>query len=222
MRMIAIITGVVIGLPLLVGTVVGGILIILLALFEWKLANTWLKMSEKIMEQPEIITEEQFQPAEQFQLKDEPECEIKIYKVAGTSYRVENILKLARENPDYKLRKSEIIEEFKYGKRLYQYEFYPDKIELIPEPDNPEDKHAIKVIADNIHIGYIKASDCRHLLKVISENRIKNIDCEISGGKYKIVVCEDVNYEETYFLRRDEINYYAKLTIEELLTSNQG
>lgn len=142
---------------------------------------------------------------------------VKTYKVTGMSHRMENLMALAEENDDYKLSKRELVDADLIGERVWQYEFNHYKTELVPEPDNPYDPNAIKVVVDGQHVGYIKSGSCAHLLKVISEGRIGRIGCQIGGGKYKYI---DEDYNEDgdsiYTLEKDELAYFVHLKIEEL------
>lgn len=129
------------------------------------------------------------QPQQHPQPQAEKECENAIVKkrhrVAGVSHYTENLLLLAKENPDYSLRKNEIIKRNKCDECIYQHKFSYSNIELIPEPTNQYDPNAIKVIIDGQHIGYIKAGSCKHILNLINEKRIERIEAKIKGGKYK-------------------------------------
>lgn len=148
-------------------------------------------------------------------VKPTPPSVMKTYRVTGTTYYVDNIMNLALENSDYDMTKREIIECGQTDERIWKYEFFPSEINLVPEPENPEDKNAIKVIVDGEHVGYIKAGSCSHLLKIIKENRILSIDCDMGGGPYKIVT-EDYDYEKdknVYELDKDERNLFVTLHI---------
>lgn len=138
----------------------------------------------------------------------------KTYHVAGTSFRIDDIMKLACKNFDYDYSKKELKENCLYNERIYQYDFYSTKTELIPEPSNPQDPNAIKVIVDGIHIGYIKAGSCSHVLKLLRENRIKKIECTICGGKYKYLSYDE--FEDIYDLEKNDIPIFAQLSISEL------
>ena len=151
------------------------------------------------------------QPSEE---KPIDETLTKTYKVAGVSFRQENIKSLAVENTDYEYTKREMIDYgLDEGERIYKYEFYPTKTELIPEPDNPHDPNAVKVVVDDEHIGYIKAGSAPHVLKLLKENRIKKISCEISGGPYKYLEY-DID-EDTYSVEKEVDDFYARVTITE-------
>lgn len=143
---------------------------------------------------------------------------VKTYKVAGVSYRLKNIMELAAENDFYSYSKKELIKVELTGQRVWKYVFCADKVELVPEPDNPQDPNAIKVIIDGLHVGYIKAGTCAHLLKVIREGRLGKIEAVIGGGPYKYVGCVDYTEDgdEVYgSMERGDVPYYVRLEIEE-------
>ena len=141
------------------------------------------------------------------------EIKIKKYKVTGMSYRLENLLSLSLENEDYDLSKKLLIEKGYENERVYQYEFYPIKTELVPEPDNPHDPNAIKVIVDGVHVGYIKSGSCSHVHKLLKENRIEKIECRIGGGKYKYIGYDED--DDKYYLEKDESPFFVHLSISE-------
>lgn len=140
---------------------------------------------------------------------------IKRYKVAGTTYYKPAFEKLAVENPDYMLSKKELIEEDLTDTFIYQYNFYPKQVDLVPEPDNPYDPNAIKVIVDGEHIGHIKKGNCAHLLKVINGGRIESISAVLYGGKYKYITSYDDDDKTTYQIETDASEYGAKVEIIE-------
>lgn len=135
------------------------------------------------------------------------------YKIAGVSHYLDNILSLKSENFDYDLSKKELINEGYENERVYQYIFYVIKTELIPEPDNPHDPKAIKVIVDGVHVGYIKSGSCAHVHKLLRENRIRKIDVKIGGGKYKYIGYDED--EDKYYLEKDDIPFFVHLSILE-------
>lgn len=142
----------------------------------------------------------------------------KTYKVAGVSYRLKNIMELAVENEEYSYNRKQLIEEELTGQRVWKYVFCTDKVELVPEPDNPQDPNAIKVIIDGLHVGYIKTGSCAHMQKVLREGRIGKIEAVVGGGPYKYVGCVDYTEDgdEVYgSMERDDVPYYVRLEVEE-------
>lgn len=140
----------------------------------------------------------------------------KTYRVTGLEHHRDNILSLALENDDYTKTKRELIDELMTEERIWKYNFYPVKVDLVPEPENPYDPNAIKVIVDSVHVGYIKKGSCKHLLKVIAEGRLGDIDCTIGGGPYKYIYEDyDDNGNERYEMEREELNFSVVLHIVE-------
>ena len=109
----------------------------------------------------------------------------KRHQIVGLDYRKANVMKLAKENPIYKLDKAAILKQGLTNTDIHKYIFADGPTELVQEPDNPHDPNAIKVVVSGQHIGYIKAGSCAHLNKVINEGRVEKILCRIYGGPYK-------------------------------------
>lgn len=158
---------------------------------------------------------EQAKPAAVKQSPPVDEKKTARHKVAGTSFRQAEIKAMGKKNPDFALTKAEL---FKRGlTEVYEYTFWPVKAQLIPEPENPEDPNAIKVLIDGIHVGYIKAGSCAHIHKLIRENRIEKIEPQIVGGKSKCLVTYDANAKrlDDYTLERDDSSFGVHLYITE-------
>ena len=147
-----------------------------------------------------------------------PEPKVVTHKVAGTSYRQDAIRSLGKKNPDYALSKRRMFKRWPYGVTVYEYNFQPKKAKLVPEPDNPYDPNAIKVMIDGVHVGYIKAGSCAHILRLISEKRIAKIEPHIIGGKYKELYSEDIDAQRLadFELEEDETTIGVRLDITEL------
>lgn len=109
----------------------------------------------------------------------------KRHRIVGLDHRKANVMKLAKENPIYKLDKSAILKKGLVDTCIHKYIFADGPTELVQEPDNPHDPNAIKVVVAGQHIGYIKAGSCAHLNKVINDGRVEKILCRIYGGPYK-------------------------------------
>lgn len=150
-----------------------------------------------------------------------PENSHKIEKfhVTGTSHYQNNIESLGTENYAFELSKKELIEEGYEDDKIYSYNFYPSNVELIEEPDNPYDPNAIKVVIDDVLVGYIKKGSCSHIKKLLHSGKIKKIDADIYGGKYKMLYSEfdDEKDKEVYYIEKDKSDYYViiEISIEE-------
>lgn len=137
---------------------------------------------------------------------------IKTYRVTGMQHYLDSIMELASENPDYDMTKREIIDACMTDEKIWKYDFYSTKTELVPEPDNPYDPNAVMVRVSGKLIGYIKAGSCKHILNLLKDERIKGIDCDIDGGPYKMVEEDD---DGKYILSKGNANFSVRLTIYE-------
>ena len=146
------------------------------------------------------------------------------HQVAGTSYHQKELQAMGRINPDYKLDKRGLLKRWPGGVTVYEYTFSPKKAELVPEPENPEDPKAIKVLVDGVHVGYIKAGSCAHLHKLIRENRVQQIVPRIIGGKYKALYSYDAaaKRSEDFELDKGTTPFGVRLEITEIPASEKG
>lgn len=155
------------------------------------------------------------------QAQEKSQFTTKKYKVTGMEHYKDALNSFAVTNPDFDLSKKELIADNLVDERIWKNEYYPQKVELIPEPENPVDPKAIKVIADGLQVGYIKSGSCAHLLKVIRENRIESIGCDMGGGPYKYIREEydDEKDKEVYTLERDTCPMFVHLMIIERVST---
>ena len=125
------------------------------------------------------------------------------FKVAGVSYYKDNILELADENDDYLLLSNrELIESYDIGDKIYQYEFNPKHVELIPDPENEYDKNAVRVEIDGLQVGHIKKGSCSQVKNLLASPDFLRVEVDSMGlGGYKRI-CEE--YEE------DEYDWYSE------------
>lgn len=139
----------------------------------------------------------------------------KNFRVAGVSYKQKEIESLACENPDYSLSKKELCDQYNDGDTIYKYKFYISDVKLEPEPTNEHDPNAIKVIADNVHIGYIKAGKCSEVKNLLNSGKKLSLDIEIHGGPYKLLYSDydDEQEIERYSLESDKSDFSAKISI---------
>lgn len=133
------------------------------------------------------------------------------FKVAGTSYRQRELESLCEENIFFSCTKRELIDDGYVDERIYKYESNLSDVQIIPEPDNPYDPQALKVVIDNIHIGYIKKGSTGRVRNLLKNN--PKITAEIQGGPYKIIYSDydDSNDKEIYTLEKDTVPLSAKL-----------
>lgn len=103
--------------------------------------------------------------------------------VVGEYYRHNDICSVVSGNPLYNLPDGEFIKKIAPDKHIYRYKYRKANGQLVPEPKNQYDKNAIKVMVDNVHVGYIPADRCLDLKKRLS--KIKEVEVHIGGGDYK-------------------------------------
>ena len=135
--------------------------------------------------------------------------------VAGTSYRQKEIFSLGYNNADYDMTKREIIDFGMEDDKIFKLCFSPTRVLLEEEPDNQYDPNAVKVIIDNVHVGYVKKGSCSHVKKLIREDKINSICAEIYGGKYKVVYSDydEEKDKDIYTLERGEHNFAISIYI---------
>lgn len=89
----------------------------------------------------------------------------------------------------------------------FESQYVYNRLELVPEPNNPYDENAIKVYIyddseseEKHHIGYVGREDNIRLNELIDNMKMKRNHFEFIGGKYKSVEyddLEDKHYIET-------------------------
>ena len=147
-----------------------------------------------------------------------PGSKVVSHGVAGINYYQKELQAMGEKNPAYDLNKRELLKRWPKGVTVYEYTFNPQRVDLIPEPENPKDPKAIKVLVDGVHVGYIKAGSCAHIHRLIRENRIESIEPRILGGKYKAVFSYDASARkaEDFELEKGTSPLCVRLDITEL------
>ena len=109
----------------------------------------------------------------------------KIYRAVNVNQFVDNIQSLARENPDYMLSESEMIDNYLTDKKIWKYSFRLKNITLntLPEKQN----YQIGVFCGDKQLGCIDCADNSPLLNAINRSGVEVLYCTIGGGPYKIV-----------------------------------
>ncbi len=69
----------------------------------------------------------------------------------------------------------------------YAYEGMP--VQLEHERDNPYDENAIKVICDDVHIGYIRREIAKDIVKEVDRGELSAEFMDITGGDDKVYGC---------------------------------
>ena len=132
------------------------------------------------------------------------------FKVAGISFYEKDIIDtLAIENDDYGMTKKEIVDTYMTDESIYKYIFSIDDVQLEPEPDNPYDPNAIKVIADGVFIGHVPARSTSRVKQLLGKS--PEISCELYGGPSKIVFEES---DGSYTMKKSDHNIGAEVILK--------
>lgn len=132
------------------------------------------------------------------------------FKVAGISYYEKDIINtLAVENDDYDMTKKEIADAYMTDENIYKYVINVDDVQLEPEPDNPHDPNAIKVVADGVLIGYVPARSTKRVGQILTKS--PEIICNVYGGPSKIVF-EDS--DGSYTMKKSDHNIGAEVILK--------
>ena len=144
-----------------------------------------------------------------------PKKKTQTHRVAGVSFREAILKDLMGENSYYTCSKTDLISYGCVDERIYKFNVYNGSAELVPEPDNPHDPKAVKVLVEGMHIGYIKEGSCSRIHNLMRDDRIEKIKVEIKGGDYKVIYEEYDDYTDksTYSLDKDSAPFSAVLTI---------
>lgn len=119
------------------------------------------------------------------------------FDVAGTHYCMQNIMKLATRNPDWKKTGKALVKAGYAGKQVFRYTYINKPVKLIPEPQNPHDPNAVMVQIAGEKVGYISAEEAPHVNDVLKHRKIIYISSFIGGGDQKYIE------EDGTFERRD-------------------
>ena len=109
---------------------------------------------------------------------------------------------------DNKSLKSYMLETYK---PVYKYnKLKTVDVHLLPEPSNPHDKNAVKVLVNNIFVGYLPAMIATQVSSYISNPNYR-YDAILTGrgGPYKTLNIET----ERVVSRKSDLTYYLDLTV---------
>lgn len=119
--------------------------------------------------------------------------------VRGEYYHSKDIESIGIKNPEYSLKKDDFIEKHRVGEKVLKYTFNITSVELVPEPDNPYDRDAIKVVMNGAHVGYVRKENTDGARKYIGSRDVVSISGTIKDGPYKIIVTDnDGNKKSRY------------------------
>lgn len=117
------------------------------------------------------------------------------FQVSGTSFHQQGFsqaIESISDKPNYRGKTDdEIAEYLKTSKtgRVYKYNYFKtNKVKLIPEPENIHDEFAIKVLINDIFIGYVDALTAEKINKYFVNDRYSYVAiARIYSGPYKTI-----------------------------------
>ena len=200
-----------------------GILAIVYGRKEWK-SSREIKADRAAFKQQAVIPEapapesepipaEMDAASKQHDPEPKPErtfSKVETHRIAGTSFHETEIQDLMEENFDYNLTATDLIDMGMEDERVYKYEETYCTAALEPEPDNQYDPNAIRVLAEGVHIGYIKKGSAAHVKKLLEEDRIASMLITITGGPYKTAYLNEDDRPRT---TKGDLNFSAVLEI---------
>lgn len=115
------------------------------------------------------------------------ECIEEVFFAVGMEYYQEALEKLAISNSDWKKTNQALLSTGKASQKIFRYKYINKPASLVPEPDNQYDENAVYVKVAGQKIGYIKSSECAHVLEILKRHSVKSVSVFIGGGDYKII-----------------------------------
>ena len=126
----------------------------------------------------------------------------------GTSFRQKELKSLLDDNVEWSMSKKELIDEGREDEKIYKYETLSAIPEFEPEPTNPEDEHAMKILINGVHIGYVPKAKARKVKRLIDEGKITKKCIDVYGGPYKYIEYDE---DDKAYLEKGKTNFAAKV-----------
>ena len=128
------------------------------------------------------------------------------FEAVGMFARMDALLPLVRKKSDYwELSDADLMAQQENGARVYAYSPRHLDCELVPEPDNPHDPNAIKVMLDGRHVGYVPAEECADVRPLLV--RAEKIRAHIFCGPSKVISGDIVRHYDDELQIRVTITY---------------
>lgn len=112
---------------------------------------------------------------------------VETFNVAGVYYHEKSIKQLQIPAEDWKKSPEKILADGKVMQKIFRYTYIESPVRLVPEPTNPHDRNAVKVMIAGAHVGYIPSEKAKHYRAVLKNSCVKTLTATIKGGEYKIV-----------------------------------
>lgn len=103
----------------------------------------------------------------------------------------------------------EHVDEFgPEGMSEFVGQYIYNRVSLVPEPNNPHDKNAIKVYLSGRHIGYVARTENVSLAELINTHNLVRNTAEFTGGR-----CKWVRYDNDYFIEESKVTLGVSVTL---------
>ena len=149
--------------------------------------------------------------------KPKPETVEKNFRISKDSIQIEAIMRLAKENPDWKLTKSQML---KSGiDQVNRYLFDIQTTEIVTEEATENSPASVKIMMDGEYIGKLRDGNNAQIFNLIRRGQILKITGHIKGGPFKFL--DDINYDgdgipsrpSDFELSEDESSFSAQISI---------
>lgn len=107
------------------------------------------------------------------------------FEAVGVEYRLDNLLSVSQSSRSFNYPDEVFLEKYSDGRNIFKYFFNNSIGTLEPEPDNPHDKNAIKVMLDGVHIAYVPAALCLDVSRLLNSGYTPVV--KVKGGPFKKV-----------------------------------
>lgn len=96
----------------------------------------------------------------------------------------EELFDLLTSNPIFELSTEELIKKGYAGKTIYKFysDYRGNDVSLEPDPKNPADKNAVKILLFGKFFGYVNREDAPFIKQLIKKNAIIDLKLQNKGG----------------------------------------
>ena len=111
------------------------------------------------------------------------------FEVAGIDYHMNEIGSFAEEIKKFRMPREKLSQMGYIGRKIYRLYYKVQSVRLVPEPTNPHDPNAIKVLINNLHIGYVPRNDTKLVSQIMGSGPVE-LSAVITGGEYRMITSD--------------------------------
>lgn len=146
-------------------------------------------------------------------------CQQLVLHGTGMEHYMDKLMALAVEDLNYTCTKKEMRDFLIINRRVYQYKFNPTSIDLVPEPENLYDRNAVKIVLNDLHVGYIRSSEAEGAADLFNSERVRRVQVSVQGGKYKILLGDGAYFDGSeplseFTMEKDEVPFSIKIYLD--------